>query len=84
MITKEPKKVYYTTEAVVDVICDKCSKSLIGDENEILEVTIQGWYLLESQGSLSRSGLNGERQHLCRECLTPVLELLNVPIDEIF
>lgn len=84
MIKKESERVCYTKEVVTDVFCDKCGKSLVGEDDEIVEISIQGKYFIENESFLHYSGLNGEMKELCRECLNPILKMLNISTDEIF
>lgn len=78
MIKYENKKTYYTTDIIVDVTCDDCGVSMIGDDDFITEITTNNLYCVDNESTgLDSTGFSKYTLHLCEKCATPILLLMH-------
>lgn len=76
IIIKEKRKIHYEAEAITDVKCDNCGKSLVGDDEFIYKVETRSAYYVKDREFLSSSGFSDYSLDLCEDCIKPIEELL--------
>ena len=76
MIKKSKQKTYYETELIDAVVCDKCGKDLIEEDDSFNIINIDTAYCEKGDKSLTDLSI-GFTKHLCQDCAKPILELLD-------
>jgi hypothetical protein len=80
MIKRETKKVYYETDAITQIFCDKCNKEITNEEFFRLDLSYRQ---KDEEGKYINLvyDINDCHVDMCKECIKDI-EFLTVDIEE--